>query len=404
MTDPSASERVSVNGAPILSSPEAQEILEAALSTIGLTLESWRLDAVHARPGAETSATYDVFASGQRLYLVATTAVLSDAEQGLAQAVRLDSETGSIFIWRHPSDPRLPGLESVSTPAGLAGRLSSAGIVEGVVTELSMLVLRPMRRAVLRAEVARPGEEVTFFVKVLRPDRATLLLQRHGVVGLAPRAWDAGDGVVVTAQAAGRPLTEYLFKPDGKREVKPQALIDALNSVQPEAVDLPKRRTPAELVSTYAAAVIEAGWDASRVREIETAMTRLASDPPGPIVPTHGDFHPANVFVDGAVPATVIAVIDVDTVGPGFRADDLACMLAHLYTLPTFGDELYPGVLDLAHRALEEFSCQVPAEQLRVRTAAVLVSLLMGCDDRDRGKRWLEIASLLVEGATQSRE
>ena len=46
--------------------------------------------------------------------------------------------------------------------------------------------------------------------------------------------------------------------------------------------------------------------------------------------PTHGDFHEGQLFVAGGV---ITGVLDVDTVGPGRRADDLACLLAHLSTV-----------------------------------------------------------------------
>ncbi|WP_341854822.1 hypothetical protein [Brachybacterium sp. GPGPB12] len=49
----------------------------------------------------------------------------------------------------------------------------------------------------------------------------------------------------------------------------------------------------------------------------------------------HGDFYEAQVFVqDGRV----VGLLDIDTVGPGRRADDLACLLAHLSVLADYGN------------------------------------------------------------------
>lgn len=385
-----------VNPAELLQSPEAQFILEAALATIPATLESWEVDAVHARPGAETSVAFDVHADGERLYMVASTVSLSQAQREQASAVRLESDAGTIHVWIHPHDPMLPGLSSVCSAPNLQARMTDIGLGAIEVADLSMLVLRPMRRAVLRAEVVRDEVAETMFVKVLRPDKAALALARHSLVALAPRAFAAGDGVILNEAASGQPLTEYLYRPDGPREVNPMALVGALDSIDPGAVDLPRRRSPAELIATYAESAICAGWDRASIDDVARSVTEVLSEGYGEVVATHGDFHAANLFVDAGVPAQVTALIDIDTVGPGLRADDLACMLAHLYTLPTFDEEAYPGVPDLVKRMLREFSELVPQRQLRARAAAVLVSLLTGCEDKFQGQLWLDRALWLV--------
>jgi hypothetical protein len=386
--------------AAVLSSPEAGSLLEAALATAGLALESWQLDALHARPGAETSAAYDVAAGGERLYLVASTAALDESERARALAVRLASDVGEVFVWRHPFDPRLPGLAAVCTAEGLAATLTRAGIVDGEVTELSMLVLRPMRRAVLRAEVVAAGETTTLFVKVLRPKQASALLQRHLATPLAPRAWEAGEGVLVTEQAQGRPLIELLYTSGSATTLDPQALIAALDTIEPQSLEFAARRSPTDLIAMYADAAIHAGWEEGQVRDIEERVTIATAVPPGPIVATHGDFHAANVFVSHQTRPEVVALIDVDTVGPGYRADDLACMLAHLHTLPTFDPVAYASVPGLVDSCVSAFTADVTPDQLRARAAAVLVSLLTGCDDRTQGQAWLDTASALVRPAT----
>src|SRR5699024_10283018 len=49
----------------------------------------------------------------------------------------------------------------------------------------------------------------------------------------------------------------------------------------------------------------------------------------------HGDFYEAQVFVEDG---RVVGLLDIDTVGPGRRADDLACLLAHLSVLADYGN------------------------------------------------------------------
>lgn len=382
--------------ASLLSSSEAEDILASALSTIPAKLESWHLDALHTRPGAETSAGYDVTASGRSMYVVASTAELSEEQRTKSESVRLESDAGVIYVWCHPRDPHLPGLFFVCTTDSLAERFEKMGWGHVDVVGLTMLVLRPLRRAVLRAEIVRDGENETVFVKVLRPDRAALVLQRHALAEIAPRAFDAGEGIVVIEAAEGVPLTEFFYRQSSRRDISPVALVEALDTLHPDAVTLPRRPSPTELIGTYAASAIAAGWDREMIQGVVEAVAGLSLESQGAIVATHGDFHAANVFVGGSEATRVKSLIDIDTLGPGLRVDDLACMLAHLYTLPTFDTNSYPDVPAFTDAVLAEFSTHVPVRQLRVRTAAVLVSLLTGCDDRERGGEWLQRAQRLV--------
>ncbi|WP_084078204.1 aminoglycoside phosphotransferase family protein [Demequina sp. NBRC 110057] len=391
--------------ATVLSSDAAGDMLSTAVATAHQTLESWRLDAVHARPGAETSATYDVTVSGERQYLVASTVSLTEDERAAVKAVRLESDLGVVHVWRHPSDPRLPGLADACVPVALADRLARVGIGEATVEQLEMLVLRPMRRAVLRANVSSHGLSGRIYIKVLRPDAARQVLARHAACGLAPKAYDAGDGIVVIEGAAGRPLTEYLYRPDAPRYLDPAVLVAALDSVGPGAMEMDRRRSAADLIDTYTEAAVKTGADEARLEAVRTAIHALTDGAGdlGPLVPTHGDFHAANVFVDGGDDARVTALIDLDTLGPGYRVDDLACMLAHLHTLPTFDEHGYRDVPGLIRDATADFSRRVPPAQLRARAAAVLVSLMGGAEHEGRRDRWLAIAEHLVAEARQMR-
>ncbi|MGC8035516.1 phosphotransferase, partial [Salmonella enterica] len=65
----------------------------------------------------------------------------------------------------------------------------------------------------------------------------------------------------------------------------------------------------------------------------------------GPVVPTHGDFYEANVLMQEE---TISCLLDVDSLGPGHRVDDLACFLGHVAVLPAV-DSRYvhaPAALD----------------------------------------------------------
>lgn len=372
-----------------------EPMLEAVMAASGATLETWRVDAVHARPGAETSVAFDVVASGERLYLVATTAAIDDASRVAIGAVRVDSEAGAVTLWRHPADPALPGLAIASSARALESRVAAVRRRDARVEELQMLVLRPMRRAVLRATFRESGGPETWYVKVVRPDRAPALLARHEMCALAPAALDLGDGVVLVAAAPGVALTTRLYRPTappGARPVDPRVLLDALRSLPPDARDLDRRATPTQEVSRYAEAAVAAGLDADRVSAVVAEIIGGASGEPGPVVATHGDFHAANLFVSEDPAAVPVGLIDVDTLGPGYRADDLACMLAHLLTLHDLDPEGYADVPDLAERTRQVFAAEVDPRELSLRAAAVLLSLAAGIGDTRLAERWLSRA------------
>lgn len=379
----------------VLLREDPEPMLVAALGASGAALESWTIDAVHARPGAETSVAYDVVASGERVYLIASTADIDDAVRARVGAVRLENEQGAVTVWRHPADPELTGLADACVPEALAARIAAADGEPCEVTGLEMMVLRPMRRAVLRARVTRDGVESAVFVKVVRPRRAARLLERHAMCALAPRARDLCDGIVLIDAAEGIPLTSHLYlptAPEGRAPLDPALILDVLDSLPEAATALDRRPSPTEELSRYADAAIAAGLEESRVRAVAARIAAATREAPGPVVATHGDFHAANVFVSATRDPRPTALIDVDTLGPGYRADDLACLLAHLLTLEDFDGEGYadvPAWIDAVRAALAD---AVPAEQLAARIAAVLVSLASGIADRSLAQRWLERA------------
>ncbi|WP_152649265.1 phosphotransferase [Demequina flava] len=382
--------------ADVLTSDDAGDMLATALATTHLELEDWRLDAVHARPGAETSACYDVTASGERIYLVASTVELSDEQRAATKAVRLQSETGTVHVWRHPADPLLTGLADACVPQALQARLARAGADHPKIDRLEMLVLRPLRRAVLRAEVAEDERHDVWFVKVVRPDRAGELLHRHRLSSLAPRALDAGDGIVLVAQADGAAMTEALHRRDGSEpgHVTGASLITALDTLPPAVCELPRRNSIPERLEMYIDLARNRGLDGDRLdRLVASIGPGLKAPPEAATVPTHGDFHAANVRVnDASQPERIVGLIDIDTLGPGRRADDLACMVAHVLVLPTLDPNGYRGIEEHAARLFSEFAETVETEDLRRRVAANLVALASGVDDDARASDWLSLA------------
>jgi hypothetical protein len=114
--------------------------------------------------------------------------------------------------------------------------------------------------------------------------------------------------------------------------------------------------------------------EAARVRELADRVEQRTTGAPAD-QPSHGDFYETQLLLDGA---RISGLLDVDTAGPGRRADDLACLLAHVGVL---------AQLEPAHRAsshalgahwLRAFEARVDPGELRARVAGVVVSLATG--------------------------
>ncbi|MFF2269907.1 aminoglycoside phosphotransferase family protein [Cellulosimicrobium cellulans] len=415
----------------LLTAPEAGELLAVALGADGASLDTWRVHQVHARPGAEVTVGYDVVArrtlaagpgegsvsADAAEYLLATTAPLSPDAVGPG-VVRLADGPRVVHVWRHPADPMLPGLAGACDAGELTRRLAAGeALADGEAVEsVTMVAYRPLRRAVLRARTSSR----TVYVKVVRPGRARALVRRHDLFRSttvsAPRclAWD-DDGVVVLEEARGPSLAQHLaaLGPDDQPDaIDPHELLRALDALPARATTLRRRPAWAERVEHYAASTLAVhGLAADRVDRIACAVrTAVATRDPGPVVATHGDFYEANVLLDvpaapgdpaspGRFGARVGVLLDVDTLGPGHRVDDLACLVAHLAVLPSLAPAAYGGVGALVDRCLSVFDERVDPAALRARAAGVVLSLATGAASRDLADAWLRVAEELLDAA-----
>ncbi|MFT4217110.1 MAG: hypothetical protein QM619_08010 [Micropruina sp.] len=360
----------------LMTSPEAGSVLQLALTgEPGVELPGFRfeLDRVHHRPGADVSAIYQVWydlPSPQQPteeWLGLTTVEVTD---GVATLVHNDLV---VRAWRHPADPRLPGLPAACDSDVVAGWL-------GAPVELEMLAYRPLRRAVLAARGERPA-----FVKVLRSDKASGLARRQRLlhqVGIAPAIIaEPQPGVVVSAVADGISLAHALVAWADEPERLPSAasLVALLDALPAAAVRFPRRESWSDRIDFHGAgAAVVLPDQADEIHALSGEITRLlALAPSGPIVPTHGDYYEANIFtVDGRA----TSVIDLDSLGPGRRDDDLACLLGHVAVLPNLSPEHYPRVAEVVESWRTEFERLVHPASLRARTAAVILSLVSGAD------------------------
>ncbi|MBK7821406.1 MAG: phosphotransferase [Tessaracoccus sp.] len=360
----------------LLTSPQAAGLLELALtgdpeaSIPGFTA---RLDELHYRPGAEVSAIYTVSyetAPGDVSieYLVATTAEVEGAVATLQRA-------GTVLrVWRHPADPRLPGLQPSCDPETVLAWLTEAGVPVPEALHVELLGYRPLRRAVLRAT----ADGVDYYLKVLRPGYDDKLAERQNLLAAAgvtiPLLARPAPGVLISPAVAGHSLAQALV---GDGPVPSADDILALLDRLPAGVaDLKLRPSWSARLDFHAATARQhAPSEAARVDELARTIQGVVDlGRHGSTVPTHGDCYEANIFVDGAG----LRFIDVDSAGPGLREDDLACLVAHLAVLPTLAPGAYPRVPELLREWQSAFDEAVDPADLRARTAAVLLSLVSG--------------------------
>ncbi len=365
----------------LLRSPQIEVLLQTALRSSGLELEYWTLDRVYSRPHAESSARFQVQASGHQLTLVASTRQLTEGQRDQLGAVRCESEAGSLHIWAHPTDPELPGLRVVEDHAQLAERLTPLLQRQLRIEQVELVVLRPLRRAVYRVVAASDLGYRTLFLKVVRPHKLPELLARHLACSLIPSTADLGDGILAVDQAPGLALTDLLYLPSSPMpgvRIDPQVILRALDSLLPQALQLPARTAPPQRFASFEPALIAGGAHPRRVQVLVQRIQAQLHRHSRPLVPTHGDFHPANLFLteDAAHPA---ALIDGDTVGPGHRVDDLSMMFAHLLALPSYdaaGYQTVPQLVQDLWYAVGGMAYE-PAD-LVARTAASMIALAPG--------------------------
>ena len=166
----------------------------------------------------------------------------------------------------------------------------------------------------------------------------------------------------------------------------------------PPAVAGLERRPPwAEAVAHYGRLVVAPLPElADEVRWIVRHVERgLAGIPPG-VEPTHGDFHEGQVRVEQG---RVVGVLDVDTIGPGRRADDLACLIGHLSTIQRMNPQQEAKLRDILARWVPVFDRRVDPVELRLRAAAVILSLATG-PYRGQEPDWVEQTRQMVRSAS----
>lgn len=382
----------------LLTGEDVGDILAAGVAGAGGEILAWSAGTVTHRPGSTTTASYVAQVRwGDRVS--AETLVASAGADAHVRAapgvVVLGDGVDQVSLWRFPSDPVLPGLPVAADPGQLLTVLSGIGVPgfsPGAPLDLRLRTYRPCRRAVI--EASTPGARV--FVRVMRPTVVEALHERHLLLHDAgvpvPRSWGwTTDGLIAIESIPGPTLRHNLRT--GGPIPEAGALTGLLERLPDGVLDLPHRRSWADQATHYAD-VLGSTVPGERARAAELAhaitvgLAGLAPDRP-----THGDFHDDQLVMDGA---SIRGLLDVDTAGPGRRADDLATLLAHLEASALGGasnpDRLRALSLDW-QRAAERV---VDAAELRLRVAGVLLSLATG-PFRTQQQGWAQATTLHLE-------
>jgi hypothetical protein len=376
------------DGTGLLTSDEVADLLAAAIAHAGGSLVSWRLDHVDANPQHSTTATYLATAdwpTGRREVQLGASARVEGRTGTDERAVIFGDGDREVAVWLYPNDPDLPALARVVDPIQLATLLTEQRVFPGPIAPRQLLLetitYRPRRRAVVRARVRVPAGTVNLYLKVLRPDGMEPILTRHQLLAAAgipaPRVVATGpDGLLVLAELPGRSLARALF--DQPLPCTAENMIMLLDAMPAAVAALPGRPPWTHAVDHYAELV------ARSMPELRAQLDWLVTEivqglraiPATTVLePTHGDFHEGQLFVANGV---ISGVLDIDTVGPGRRVDDLACLLGHLSSIQRMNADQAAHVNRLVGGWIPVFDQRVDPAELRLRAAAVIISLATG--------------------------
>jgi Ser/Thr protein kinase RdoA (MazF antagonist) len=387
-------------------------------------LHNWQLDHVDHRPGRSTKALYRTQVSWPELdgpqapareELFGASAHIGEREKNLYVAeqtlVMTDGDI-NVRVWRYPHDPWLPMLPQVCYPDIVGRTLADLGVALGPdpaePIAIDVVSYRPGRRAVLRASQG----PAAVYLKVMQPHRSGEIVERHQRLLAAgvpvPEVIAHHQGLVVLAELPGRPLARAVID-EGMDSCRAEDLVALLDRLPASMYSLPLRPPWTDSVEFYAGIVASAvpalgpRLDAlvREIREGLSALEQRMDMRPHDVV--HGDFYEAQVFVqDGKV----VGLLDIDTVGPGRRADDLACLLAHLSVLADYGNagRIDRGMQERVEDAIREwlgtFEERVDPTELALRSAGVVLSLATG-PHRQQEAAWEAATEAIVRVAEE---
>jgi Phosphotransferase enzyme family len=392
------------DGSKLLTGDEVGSLLRTAVQHAGGVLQSWALDHIDANPQRSTTATYVAsveWPHGVRKELLGVSARAGGLARTDERAAIFADGDREVAVWIYPKDPDLPGLERAAYPTEMAAVLNEYRVFPTPVgvdqIRLDMIGYRPRRRAVLKCTVTAPPR--VLYVKVLRERLFESVKARHELLldaGVpAPMILAAtSDNLLILDELPGRTLARAIF--DDEPPTTAERLIRVLDAMPTSVAALERRPPWADAVKHYARMVSQALPPLQpRLDWMADQITRGLEDCPEGKEPTHGDFHEGQIHVRNG---HVSGILDIDTVGPGRRADDLACLVAHLSTVQRMNTRQAERVHHLLRTWVPVFDERVDPTELRLRAAAVIISLATG-PYRSQEPHWERETHQIVDAA-----
>lgn len=360
----------------LLTGDHAGTLLAAALRTAGGELLDWTVRQVDHRPGGSTTVAYrgDVrWADGVRRETLGAS-IGRPAHHGAPGVVTLDDGGQRAAVWLFADDPGLPALRDAHDEAAVERIFADLGVPVRRPVDLALRTYRPTRRAVIEAAI--PGARL--FLKVLRRAKVAATHRRHTLLAEAglpvPRVLHrTTDGLLVLSALTGTTMRAAIHA--GEPLPSPQDVVTLLDRLPDELCELPRRPAWSEHAGHYAG-IIGAALPAEAERAAALAdriLDRIAGMPDD--APTHGDLYEAQLLLTGG---RITGLLDIDNAGPGRRADDLACLVAHLETLSLMRGWDGPRLHGLTRDYRRAFAAVVDPAELDARVAGVLLSLATG--------------------------
>ncbi|QXQ09211.1 phosphotransferase [Paeniglutamicibacter sp. Y32M11] len=281
--------------------------------------------------------------------------------------------------WIHPHDPKLPALALATDRTRVLEMWGQAELLTG----LRMMAYRPLRRAVIEATFTTLGPLKIvrkIFLKVGHPTAIAALARRHRLLEASdipsPALIEPSHrGIIALEAGSGVSLSESIRQHAGT-DLDPQDFISCLDALPETVMELPQRPAWSDSLRRYqGAATLTLPH---REREIELLVSNievhLQRSVRGELVPTHGDFYDANILLRNG---RITSLLDLDSLGPGYRVDDLGCLLGHLAILPSLGEK-NRAATGTMERFGSVFETVVDPRSLWTRAAAVALTLIAG--------------------------
>jgi hypothetical protein len=326
---------------------------------------------------------------------------------------------GAVAAWRFPNDPVLSSLQDVLDEDSLADMMGQLELTARWV-HVTPLVYRPTYRAVVRMSLkddmlvfdraagrlhVRTGKR-ELYLKVVPPAHADDIRKVHDDLGrqlAVPHChgvWSA-RGLLALEGLPGMTLRDFI-RLRSEPPPSPDELVALLQTVDAAASTEDTVRSMRRRVRSHARLLRTILPDhEERIRRLGGTLRELLPSQRPAII--HGDFYDSQVMVDDS--GSVTGLLDLDGVGWGDPADDMATMLGRVWTSAQTagsGRERFRGY---GGELLDGFSRHVDRRDLCLRVAAIVFGRCtapfrsQAADWREQALERLELAELCCEHA-----